>query len=336
MGDDENRNELLREFYSVLATDAYAREDVGQNVHKNVEYIPQPQYDDMAHVYKIDDNVIISYKGTDNLSDLRADLMFAVNLHKYDPKFQRAINLFEQMRDQYPDSQITTTGHSLGSLLSSHVSKNQKNTHSYGFNPAAFMIDTSSDKSTYWVSGDDPISMMTQYQQYGKYIYHNPENQTRYTIPFVNLQRRHGMTNFLPESFGGLNEDINIDLENTDFLKLLDSEKGRLPDIYRDNSTVNMPSIDPTLPSLLTEIKEVQKEMKPVKKKEIVKNYSLYRTPIEPSEPLKMTPELSLFEIYRLYPNIPRDKLNKAFYESDKNGNLKLDTEEYKQFIKLI
>jgi len=124
------------------------------------------------------------------------------------------------VRNDFPTEQITVVGHSLGGGLSMHVAGNRQ-THAYTFNAGAGPLQIGGTPlSTNFITGTDSISKMVQFQKRGKSIIHNPRGTA--IIPVVNLGERHGMENFLPASSGGFNEDL--DITNTDFLKLSDEE----------------------------------------------------------------------------------------------------------------
>ncbi len=225
MRDEETkkRDAKLRQFYSALASKAYPK-----NTHplpKGVKEITDVEgYDDMAKVFELDNKIFIAYKGTetDRTDDLRADVSLFFNLMSRDPKFQRGLNLFDEVQQKYPDRRITVTGHSLGSGLAHHVAS-LRNTHAYTFNGGASPLQLQGVKrSTNFITGDDPISKTIQFQRRGRVIKHNPE-EGRAVIPAVNLIRRHGIDNFLQESFGGKTPDVEYG--NYDFLNLLEASK---------------------------------------------------------------------------------------------------------------
>ena len=213
------RDQKLRQFYSNLASKAYdGADDV--KLPEGVEPVPYENFDDMAKVFKKGDRVFISYKGTDNWSDVRADGSIFAGTHRADPKFKRALNLFDDVRKDFPTEQITVTGHSLGGALGQHVAGNRI-THAYTFNAGAGPLQIGGTPlATNFITGTDSISKMVQYQKRGKSITHNPRDTG--VVPFANLVERHRMKNFLPASSGGYNEDL--DITNTDFLKLKDEE----------------------------------------------------------------------------------------------------------------
>ena len=301
-------DELRREFYSILADRAYDRRE---DLHPDIEKLPYDQYDDMANVYKLDDNVIIAYKGTtpSNLSDLRADLMLGVGIQDIDPKFRRALNLFSEVRKDYPTDQLTTTGHSLGGELSSFTSLYNEDTHAYTFNKGAGFVDRSSPRSTGWITGDDSISKMSQFQKFGRVITHNPKPD-RLKVPILNLVDRHSMNNFLPESEGGYNPDLNINLERRDFLKL---KKEIIPQSEGD---ISRETIQPEIPPEITSSTKRFKE-----------DISKFKTPV------KTSPKLSLNQVLNLYPNESRSKIIELFLKADINKDNYLDPDELKLFV---
>lgn len=221
--DISERDNLLREYYSVLSAKAYDKEG-SKKIPKGVQEVIIDEYGDMAKVFKNNDKLTIAYKGTDidNLSDLRADAAILTGLRTFDPKFKRAIELFDDVKIKYPESQISVTGHSLGGQLSHHVAGN-RDTHSYTFNAGASPLQMGgTTRATNFITGDDSISKSVQIQKRGRHIIHKPEE--RPFIPIINLQERHSLANFLPASAGGLNPDINPDMTKTDFLQFTEEE----------------------------------------------------------------------------------------------------------------
>ena len=223
---DDYRDSQLRQFYSVLADSAYNREyqELPRGVTRADDY--EAEYGDMAKVYRVkDDKMVIAYKGTDvtNMSDLVADGAIVTGTEKMNNKFTRAKSLFDKVRQHHPEHQITLTGHSLGGQLSQHVSHEKNKTFAYTFNAGAGPAQiVGARKSTNWTSGDDPISVLTQWQLKGRTVLNNPNPDRRY-IPVGNLLERHGMGNFLPEGHAsgkGLNPFVPSDDTNYDFLNI--------------------------------------------------------------------------------------------------------------------
>ena len=215
------RDQKLRDFYSRLATKAYGRED-DVKLPEGVEEVQYDNFNDMAKVFKKGDRVFISYKGTDtdNLSDLRADLSILFGARRFDPKFKRALNLFDAVRNDYPTEQITVTGHSLAGMLSQHVAGNRQ-THAYTFNAGTGPLQLGGTPlSTNFITGTDGISKMVEFQKRGKSIIHNPKDTG--ILDTVKVFGVHSMDNFLPASSGGFNEDL--DISDDSFLTLSDEE----------------------------------------------------------------------------------------------------------------
>jgi hypothetical protein len=106
-------------------------------------------------------DVIISYRGTQNLTDIGVDL-FQISTGSPIEKlagipigrFKTSQDKYNEVKLAYPNSNITTTGHSLGGSLAYFIGKTN-NIKSYGFN-----------------SGSSPLDLITNLG-----IKNNPENQ---------------------------------------------------------------------------------------------------------------------------------------------------------------
>lgn len=57
------------------------------------------------------------------LGDYRADTMIALGLEGYDPKFQKALEVYDSVHEAFPDSRLTLTGHSLGGGEAAYVAR---------------------------------------------------------------------------------------------------------------------------------------------------------------------------------------------------------------------
>jgi len=234
--DDETkkRDAKLRQFYSALASKAYPENThpLPKGVKEMVEFEIQ---DDMAKVFELDNKIFIAYKGTDRFAELVPDVGILggktlINLQLRDDKrlfgkrFQDALDLFDEVQRKYPTRPITVTGHSLGASLGKHVAS-LRNTHAYMFNAGASPFSLEGAKRTSnFITTDDGLSMFNRYFGRGRVIKHNPE-EGRPIIPVINLKQRHGIDNFVQESFGGKTPDVEYG--NYDFLNLLESESGR-------------------------------------------------------------------------------------------------------------
>ncbi len=74
-----------------------------------------------ATVYKNDNEIAISYRGTDSLMDfILSDIPMGTNILPI--QFKEANEVYQQIKQQYPNANITLTGHSLGGSLAQLVS----------------------------------------------------------------------------------------------------------------------------------------------------------------------------------------------------------------------
>ena len=106
-------------------------------------------------------DVIISYRGSQNLTDVGVDLFQIIPgapLEKLGGlntgRFKTSQEKYDEVKKSYPNANITTTGHSLGSSMAYWVGKTN-NVKSYGFN-----------------TGSSPLDLITNMS-----IKNNPENQ---------------------------------------------------------------------------------------------------------------------------------------------------------------
>lgn len=94
--------------------------------HSIIDELSSPN----ATVIKKRDHITISYRGTDphNLSDLAADTQISVgnlisdNVQSYG-RFNEADRVYEEVKQAFPSSRITLTGHSLGGQLGIHTGR---------------------------------------------------------------------------------------------------------------------------------------------------------------------------------------------------------------------
>tara|TARA_R110000751_G_scaffold174922_1_gene281188 strand:- start:197 stop:1255 length:1059 start_codon:yes stop_codon:yes gene_type:complete len=93
-------------------------------------------------------DVIISYRGTQNLTDLAVDvtqIATGAPLEKLGGLntgyFRLAQDKYNSVKDKYPNANITTTGHSLGGSLGYYIGKTN-NVPSYIFNAGSSPLDT--------------------------------------------------------------------------------------------------------------------------------------------------------------------------------------------------
>ena len=117
-------------------------------------------------------DVIISYRGTQNLTDLAVD---AVQIATGSPLeklagmntgyFRVAQDKFDAVKDMYPDANITTTGHSLGGSLGYYIGK-RNNVKSYVFNAGSSPLDLITEKGL----TDTVDNISTHYHVAGDFV----------------------------------------------------------------------------------------------------------------------------------------------------------------------
>jgi len=219
--------------YAVLSSIAYDYYDSKDNAEDNLKkFLPLHEIDhDLSDknsvVVKKGNDVIIAYRGTrpTNLSDLNADAKILFGFNPLTDRANEAQRKYDMVKDKYPNSIITTTGHSLGGNLGYYVAKNN-DLQGHFFNLGSSPTDTASVKSK---------TKVNIYHTFGDLVsvsnkYFNNDNFTEVPRPkwasllvdrlakggvlggglytqFVDI---HGLHNFLPdEAFEG-------DLEPTD------------------------------------------------------------------------------------------------------------------------
>jgi hypothetical protein len=138
-----------------------------------------------ATVMSKGNDVAISYRGTDlsNFSDLLADGEILFGRDKLgiflNDRFDQADQLYNKVKEKYPNKEITLTGHSLGSGLGIYVG-NKNNIKSVTFNEGVSPLGAlfsrfgnreSSRKQTVYISAQDILSNLSILEPYNiKYV----------------------------------------------------------------------------------------------------------------------------------------------------------------------
>jgi hypothetical protein len=144
-------------------------------------YIIDPKLSNKnAVVAKNGDKVVISYRGTvlSNPSDILADTEILLGRDKIklflNDRFDEADSLYNKVKKEYPESEITLTGHSLGSAEAIYVGT-KNNNRSVSFNEGTSPLDAlfsrfgSKDadrKQTVYITGKDIISNLSILEPY--------------------------------------------------------------------------------------------------------------------------------------------------------------------------
>jgi hypothetical protein len=140
--------------YAVMAASSYENYQHGSEQSEIMLQKLLPQHnidkelsDEYSTVIIDDTDAVISYRGTQNFSDVIVDLtqvvpglplekLAGVNIGR----FKIAQDKYDSVKAKYPNKAITTTGHSLGSLQAFIIGKTN-NVRSYGFNSASSPFD---------------------------------------------------------------------------------------------------------------------------------------------------------------------------------------------------
>jgi hypothetical protein len=157
-----------------------------------------------AVVLKNGKQVVISYRGTDlkNPSDLLADTEILLGRDKVkvflNDRFDEANQLYEKVKQEYPESEITLTGHSLGSAEAIYVGT-KNNTKSVSFNEGTSPLDAlfsrfgnpeADKKQTVYITGKDIVSNLSILEPYNiKFV------SAKNDLNFLS----HSLNYFLPE-----------------------------------------------------------------------------------------------------------------------------------------
>ena len=158
-----NERDRIMRRYAILSSVAYNLYNTDyERANKNMkELLPLHSIDEelsdgyssvivKPHVNKPND-VIISYRGTQNLTDLAVDATQIATgsplekLGGFDTGYFRfAQDKFNNVKDKYPNANITTTGHSLGGSLGYYIGK-KNDVRSYIFNAGSSPFDAVTD-----------------------------------------------------------------------------------------------------------------------------------------------------------------------------------------------
>ena len=126
----------------------------------------------IAYKNKTTNEIVIAYRGTDSMGDIViSDVQIAL---KDDPQqASKAVKFYERVKEMYPDSEISLTGHSLGGSLAHYVSA-AKGVTAVTFNAPAVKLPKGGD-----------TSKIVNYVNLNDYIgcYGDHKAETRYYLP---------------------------------------------------------------------------------------------------------------------------------------------------------
>jgi hypothetical protein len=147
-------------------------------------------------VYYNDQNVIIGFRGTRTIDDLITDVS-VVRGTDDNIRFQQAIEMYNRVKNKYPNKTIMTTGQSLGGSLALYLNS------LYGiraevFNPGVglgFLKSNPNRANAFiYVIKGDPISALTGLSNLGTLKVYEPLD------PESNMRQRHSLSNFTTTS----------------------------------------------------------------------------------------------------------------------------------------
>jgi hypothetical protein len=159
-------------FFAEFSNQAYNKDKKDLN-----GYEFQTTFNDNLDVYKKDDKVIFSHKGTDpkDPNDLYTDAKLAKGEIKDTSRYKNSKKFVDDYMRKNPDVKAMHTGHSLGGKLANEIA-NDFNHRSIGFNSGASPLENSSKNKNHreFATKNDPISLSNMFQQNVSYINQKP------------------------------------------------------------------------------------------------------------------------------------------------------------------
>lgn len=110
-------------------------------------------------------NSSVVFAGTRKAGDLLTDAAIAVGLGKYTKRFKDSERVIRDVRNKYPSTNITASGHSLGGSLSEHVKSDKTFTYNKGVG-LGDIGKTISKNQTDIRTNYDPISILSTTQKH--------------------------------------------------------------------------------------------------------------------------------------------------------------------------
>ena len=110
-------------------------------------------------------NSSVVFTGTRKFGDLLTDAALAVGLGKYTKRFKDSERVIRDVKKKYPDTKVTSVGHSLGGFLSENVKADKKITYNKGVG-LGDIEKTISSNQTDIRTKFDPISILAGTQKH--------------------------------------------------------------------------------------------------------------------------------------------------------------------------
>jgi len=198
--------------YSLLAKSSYDFYYTGlDKTQQQLDIYPQTRYfaintdltNKNALVLVSPEEVVVSYRGTDpkNVSDLATDAQIFLGLDKipihFNDRFSEADRIYNSVKKEYPNRNITLTGHSLGGAEAVYVGmKNSED--SITFNEGASPLSSLFSQ----ITGDSKNYSKQKIYLTGQDLLSNSAALQPYNLKFVPTKRlnfvAHSLSYFLP------------------------------------------------------------------------------------------------------------------------------------------
>jgi hypothetical protein len=166
------------------------------------------------------DNVVISYRGTDitNFSDLYTDANILIGRHRTpipSQRFFEAESKYEKTKNKYENGNITLTGHSLGNTTALYVGR-KHNVKSVGFNTGSSPADIAVGQACKFFNKCSDYEKHTLYTTGDLISYSSTFGKEKIVkVPVIEKKDwlNHSLTNFLPKKINKNETKLPVYLE---------------------------------------------------------------------------------------------------------------------------
>ncbi len=186
-----------------------------------------------ATVYKNGDNITISYRGTEItklennefVKDIFSDFQMSIN--NFPNQYKSANEVYKQIRQSYPNSKITVTGHSLGGSLAQLVSA-ENGCQAVTFNAygTGDILKQAGYKNIYnmniinYGNPEDRVFNSNKIMQPGKTFATNTDFNNTYKLSWYETTQKRGLPNANAhkiEQMGPLDDAVEIEPTTTEY-----------------------------------------------------------------------------------------------------------------------